>query len=112
MKEIQIARPGGPEVLEWVDVPDPEHGPGEVPIDGAASAVNRADLLQRRGLYPPLPGASPILGVECSGRIAALGDGAAGWQIGDEVCALLAGGGYAQRVAVPAVQVLPVPKGM
>jgi len=112
MKAIQIARPGGPEVLEWADVPDPEPGPGEVLIDVVASAVNRADLLQRRGLYPPPPGASTILGMECSGRIAALGEGATGWQIGDEVCALLTGGGYAERVAVPAVQVLPVPKGM
>jgi len=112
MKAIQIARPGGPEVLEWTDAPDPEPGPGEVLVDVVASAVNRADLLQRRGLYPPPPGASTILGMECSGRIAALGEGATGWQIGDEVCALLTGGGYAQRVAVPAVQVLPVPKGM
>jgi putative PIG3 family NAD(P)H quinone oxidoreductase len=112
MKAIQIARPGGPEVLEWVDVPDPEPGPGEVLVDVAASAVNRADLLQRRGLYPPPSGASEILGMECSGRIAALGDGVTGWAVGDEVCALLTGGGYAQRVAVPAVQVLPVPKAM
>jgi len=112
MKAIHIARPGGPEVLEWADAPDPEPGPGEVLVDVVASAVNRADLLQRRGLYPPPPGASTILGMECSGRIAALGEGATGWQIGDEVCALLTGGGYAQRVTVPAVQVLPVPKGM
>lgn len=112
MKAIQIARPGGPEVLEWADAPDPEPGPGEVLIDVVASAVNRADLLQRMGFYPPPPGASPILGMECSGRIAALGEGVTGWQVGDEVCALLTGGGYAQRVAVPAVQVLPVPKGM
>ena len=112
MKAIQIAQPGGPEVLEWADAPDPEPGPGEVLVDVVAAAVNRGDLLQRRGLYPPPPGASTILGLECSGRIAALGEGATGWQIGDEVCALLAGGGYAQRVTVPAVQVLPVPKGM
>jgi putative PIG3 family NAD(P)H quinone oxidoreductase len=112
MKAIQVARPGGPEVLEWTDTADPEPGPGEVLIDVVASALNRADVLQRRGLYPPPPGTSEILGMECSGRIAALGDGVADWQVGDEVCALLTGGGYAERVAVPAVQVLPVPKGM
>jgi putative PIG3 family NAD(P)H quinone oxidoreductase len=112
MKAIQIARPGGPEVLAWTDAPDPEPGPGEILVDVAASAVNRADLLQRQGLYPPPPGASEILGMECSGRVAALGDGVTEWQVGDEVCALLTGGGYAERVTVPAVQALPVPKGM
>ncbi len=112
MKAIQIARPGGPEVLEWTDAPDPDPGPGEILVDVTASAVNRADLLQRRGLYPPPPGASEILGMECSGRVAALGDGVTEWQIGDEVCALLTGGGYAERVTVPAVQALPVPKSM
>jgi putative PIG3 family NAD(P)H quinone oxidoreductase len=112
MKAIQIARPGGPEVLEWADAPDPEPGPGEILVDVAASAVNRGDLLQRRGQYPPPPGASEILGMECSGRVAALGDGVTEWQVGDEVCALLSGGGYAERVTVPAVQALPVPKGM
>lgn len=111
MKAIQITEPGGPEVLVWKDVPDPVPGAGEVVIEVAASAVNRADLLQRAGHYPPPPGASEIPGLECSGRIAALGDGVTGWSVGDEVCALLAGGGYAQRVAVPAAQVLPVPKG-
>jgi putative PIG3 family NAD(P)H quinone oxidoreductase len=112
MKAIQIARPGGPEVLEWADAPDPEPGPGEILVDVAASAVNRADLLQRRGHYPPPPGASEILGMECSGTVAALGDGVTEWQVGDEVCALLTGGGYAERVTLPAVQALPVPKGM
>jgi putative PIG3 family NAD(P)H quinone oxidoreductase len=112
MKAIQITEPGGPEVLVWADVPDPVPAPGEVLIAVAASAVNRADLLQRAGFYPPPPGASPILGLECSGRIVALGDGVTGWSVGDEVCALLAGGGYAESVAVPAGQVLPVPKGI
>jgi putative PIG3 family NAD(P)H quinone oxidoreductase len=112
MKAIVTTEPGGPEVLVLADAPDPVAGPGEVLIDVVASAVNRADLLQRAGNYPPPAGASEILGLECSGRIAALGDGVTGWQIGDEVCALLSGGGYAQLVAVPAVQVLPVPKGM
>ena len=98
--------------MEWAEVPDPVAGPGEVLIDVVASAVNRADLLQRQGHYPPPPGASEILGLECAGRIAALGEGVTGWSVGDEVCALLAGGGYAQKVAVPAAQVLPVPAGV
>ena len=112
MKAIQISEPGGPEVLVWADAPDPVPAAGEVLIAVAASAVNRADLLQRMGLYPPPPGASPILGLECSGRIVALGEGVTGWNVGDEVCALLSGGGYAELVAVPAGQVLPVPKGI
>jgi putative PIG3 family NAD(P)H quinone oxidoreductase len=81
-------------------------------IEVAASAVNRADLLQRQGLYPPPPGASDIIGLECSGTVAAVGAEVTGWSVGDEVCALLAGGGYAERVAVPAGQVLPVPRGV
>ena len=112
MHAIVITAPGGPDVLQWMEVPDPEPGPGEVLIDVAASAVNRADLLQRQGLYPPPPGAPPYPGLECSGRVAATGPGVTGWREGDEVCALLAGGGYAQRVSVPAGQVLPVPKGL
>ena len=109
MNAITIPRSGGPEVLTWQTVPDPEPAAGEVLVDVTASAVNRADLMQRQGFYPPPPGAPPYPGLECSGRIAALGDGVTGWQVGDEVCALLAGGGYATRVAVPAGQVLPRP---
>ncbi|GHF59342.1 putative PIG3 family NAD(P)H quinone oxidoreductase [Amycolatopsis bartoniae] len=109
MRAITIREPGGPEVLEWTEVPDPEPGPGEVVVEVAASAVNRADLLQRQGFYPPPPGASEILGLECSGTIAAVGEGVEDWHYGDEVCALLAGGGYAEKVVVPAVQLLPVP---
>lgn len=109
MHAITISEPGGPEVLQWTEVPDAVAGPGEVLIDVAASAVNRADLLQRQGHYPPPPGASEYPGLECSGTIAELGDGVEGWQVGDEVCALLAGGGYAEKVAVPADQLLPVP---
>lgn len=109
MHAITIREPGAPDVLEWTEVPDPEPGPGEVLLDVTASAVNRADLLQRQGNYPPPPGASDILGLECSGTIAELGEDVEGWQVGDEVCALLAGGGYAERVAVPAGQLLPVP---
>jgi len=112
MRAVVITEPGGPEVLEVQEVPDPELAAGEVLIDVAASAINRADLLQRQGNYPPPPGASPYLGMECSGTIAALGPGVTGWSVGDEVCALLAGGGYATRVSVPAGQVLPVPAGV
>ncbi|MDT7620766.1 MAG: hypothetical protein QOF99_1667 [Pseudonocardiales bacterium] len=111
MHAITLREPGGPEVLEWTEVPDPEPGPGEVLIDVAASAVNRADLLQRQGFYPPPPGASEIIGMECSGRVAAVGSGVSSWQPGDEVCALLAGGGYAEKVAVPAGHLLPAPPG-
>ncbi|WP_409489276.1 NAD(P)H-quinone oxidoreductase [Amycolatopsis sp. cmx-11-12] len=109
MYAITIREPGDPDVLEWTEVADPVAGEGEVVIDVAASAVNRADLLQRQGLYPPPRGASEILGLECSGTIAEIGEGVEGWQIGDEVCALLAGGGYGEKVAVPAGQLLPLP---
>ncbi len=81
-------------------------------VDVAATAVNRADLLQRQGFYPPPPGASDVIGLECSGTVAALGDGVEGWSVGDEVCALLAGGGYAERVVVPAGQLMPLPPGV
>lgn len=112
MYAISVRKPGGPETLEWAEVPDPVAGPGEVVLDVVASAVNRADIMQRQGRYPPPPGASDIIGLECSGRIAELGEGVEGWRVGDEVCALLAGGGYAQKVAVPAAQLLPVPDGV
>ena len=112
MHAITVPEPGGPEVLTWAEVPDPECGPGEVLVDVVASAVNRADLLQRQGHYPPPPGASEILGLECSGIVSEVGEGVTGWSRGDEVCALLAGGGYAERVAVPAGQVLPKPAGV
>lgn len=109
---IAIREPGDPDVLEWVEHPDPEPREGEVVVDVVASAVNRADVMQRKGHYPPPPGASDVPGLECSGRIAALGPGVNGWSVGDEVCALLAGGGYAEKVAVPAAQLLPVPAGV
>ncbi|GAA3536907.1 NAD(P)H-quinone oxidoreductase [Amycolatopsis ultiminotia] len=109
MHAITIREPGGPDVLEWTEVPDPSPGPGEVLLDVVAGAVNRADLLQRQGNYPPPRGASEVLGLECSGVVAELGEGTEGWQVGDEVCALLSGGGYAERVVVPAGQLLPVP---
>ncbi|WP_354641540.1 NAD(P)H-quinone oxidoreductase [Kitasatospora camelliae] len=112
MRAITIPQPGGPEVLTWEEVPDPVPAAGEVLVEVAATAVNRADLLQRQGYYDPPPGSSPYPGLECAGRIVALGPGVSGWGVGDEVCALLAGGGYAERVAVPAGQLLPVPKGL
>ena len=112
MQAITIPSFGGPEVLTWTTVPDPVPGPDEVLVAVAAAAVNRADLMQRQGLYPPPPGAPEYPGLECAGRIAALGPGVTGWQVGDEVCALLAGGGYAELVAVPVGQLLPVPAGL
>ncbi|SES46557.1 NAD(P)H-quinone oxidoreductase [Actinokineospora terrae] len=112
MRAITISEPGGPEVLRWTEVPDPAPGPGEVLVRVAATAVNRADLLQRKGLYAPPPGTTEVPGLECSGVVAALGAGASGWQVGDRVCALLAGGGYAEQVVVPAGQLLPVPSGV
>ena len=112
MKAVTLPSYGGPESLVLAEVPDPVAGLGEVLVDVTASAVNRADLLQRMGFYHPPPGASPYPGLECSGRICALGEGVTGWRIGDEVCALLSGGGYAEKVAVPAAQLLPVPAGV
>jgi putative PIG3 family NAD(P)H quinone oxidoreductase len=112
MKAIVIGKPGGPDVLAWREVPDPEPGPDEVLVDVVASAVNRADLLQREGFYDPPPGNPPYPGLECSGVIAAAGANVSGWSVGDRICALLGGGGYAQRVAVPAAQLLPVPDGV
>ena len=103
---------GEPEVLRVISVPDPVAGPGDVLIEVAATAVNRADTLQRRGYYPPPPGASDIIGLECSGTIVAVGAQVEQWRVGDRVCALLAGGGYGSLVSVPAEQVMPVPAGV
>ncbi|MGP0224912.1 MULTISPECIES: NAD(P)H-quinone oxidoreductase [unclassified Paenarthrobacter] len=113
MKAVYISEPGGPEVLEVRDVPAPVPGEGEVLIDVVAAGLNRADVQQRRGFYPPPPGASDIPGLEVSGRIAAFGPGVTkAFSLGDKVVALLAGGGYAQQVAVPAEQVLRLPEGV
>lgn len=112
MYAISIREPGAPDVLEWTEQPEPRPGAGEVLVEVAASAVNRADLNQRQGSYPPPKGASEILGLECSGTIAELGANVSGWRVGDEVCALLAGGGYAERVVLPAAQLLPKPAGV
>ncbi|WP_406457686.1 NAD(P)H-quinone oxidoreductase [Streptomyces sp. NBC_01622] len=112
MHAITISEPGGPEALVWGVVPDPVPGEGEVLVEVVATAVNRADIMQRQGFYDPPPGASRYPGLECSGRITEVGPGVSGWSVGDEVCALLAGGGYAEKVAVPAGQLLPVPQGV
>ena len=112
MRAIVIAEFGGPEVLEWREVPDPRPDRGEVLIDVTASAVNRADLLQRMGFYPPPPGAPPYPGLECSGVVAEVGADVEQFKVGDRVCALLGGGGYAERVAVPWQQVMPAPDGI
>src|SRR3954464_15016910 len=109
MRAVIATEPGGPDVPTFEERPDPPPGPGEVVLDVAASAVNRADLLQRQGHYPPPPGASDILGLECSGTVREGGDGVGRWRVGDEVCALLAGGGYAEQVLVPAGQLMAVP---
>ena len=112
MHAIVVTTPGDADVLAWQEVPDPVAAPGEVIVDVAAAAVNRADVLQRQGLYPPPPGAPEWLGLECSGTVAELGAGVTSLSIGDEVCCLLSGGGYAERVAVPAGQAMPIPAGV
>src|SRR3954467_9151570 len=112
MRAVIAPEPGGPEALVVTDRPDPVAGPGEVVIEMSGTAVNRADPLQRQGFYPPPPGASDVLGLECSGTVTSVGAGVDGWSPGDEVCALLAGGGDAEGVLVPAGQVMPVPAGV
>ncbi|MDJ0637907.1 MAG: NAD(P)H-quinone oxidoreductase [Paracoccaceae bacterium] len=112
MKAVEIAAPGGPEVLRMTDRPEPQPGHGEVRIKVAFAGVNRPDVLQRSGSYNPPPGASDLPGLEASGTIDALGPGVTEWAEGDQVCALLPGGGYAEQVVTPAAHCLPVPKGM
>ena len=107
-----MQHPGGPETLAVREVPEPVPGPGRVVVQVAAAGLNRADLLQRRGRYAPPAGAPDWLGLECSGTVVEVGDGVAGLSVGDRVCALLDGGGYAERVAVRAGQVMPVPEGV
>src|SRR5688500_14063134 len=109
MRCVEISTPGGPEVLVPVERPDPVPGDGEVLIAVAAAGVNRPDVLQRRGQYPPPRGASDIPGLEVAGTVAAIGDGVRDWQIGDRVCALVSGGGYATLCVAPAPQCLPIP---
>ncbi len=112
MKAIEIPNFGGPEVLKLVKWPIPDVGPGQILIRAEAAGLNRGDIMQRLGLYPPPPGETDIPGLEVAGRVAALGEGVTGWLVGDPVCALLAGGGYAQYAAVSAAQCLPVPVGL
>ncbi len=112
MRCIEITHPGGPEVLALVTAPDPVAGPGEVVLGVKATAVNRADLMQCLGQYPPPRGASPILGLEAAGVVTEVGPGVSGWSVGDRAMALLSGGGYAEKVAVPAGQLMRVPPGM
>jgi len=112
MRAVEISTPGAPEVLTAVERPDPVPAPGEVLIRVAAAGVNRPDVLQRKGAYPPPPGASDLPGLEVAGTIAALGDGVRDWRVGDRVCALLSGGGYATLCTAPAVQCLPIPGAM
>lgn len=112
MRAVIVSASGGPEVLSVGEVADPVARTGEVLVEVVATAVNKADTMQRQGFYPPPPGASEVMGLECSGRIVALGRDVEGWSVGDEVCALLAGGGYAGLVAVPVGQLMPVPEGV
>ena len=112
MRFIDMTGKGGPEVLAATEGPVPTPGAGEVLIRVTAAGVNRPDLLQRSGSYPPPPGASPVLGLEVSGTVAALGEGATGWHVGDELCALTPGGGYAEYAVAPASHCLPLPKGL
>lgn len=112
MYAVTLPSFGGPDVLTWAETDDPICRPDDVVIDVAASAVNRADLMQRQGNYPPPKGASEVPGLECSGVVSEIGANVTTWAVGDQVCALLAGGGYAEKVAVPAAQVLPVPVGV
>jgi putative PIG3 family NAD(P)H quinone oxidoreductase len=112
MHAVVITKPGAPEVLRLTEVPDLTAGPGEALLHVAAAGVNRADMLQRQGFYDPPPGSSRFPGLEVSGTVVEVGPGVTGWAVGDEACALLSGGGYATQVAVPAGQLLPVPKGV
>ncbi|GAA1562364.1 NAD(P)H-quinone oxidoreductase [Kribbella sancticallisti] len=112
MRAVVCEGAGGVEVLKVAEIEDPTPAADEVVIDVVAAGVNRADLLQRQGFYPPPPGAPGTIGLEVSGRISQVGAEVEGWAVGDEVCALLAGGGYAEKVVVPAPQVMPVPDGI
>jgi len=112
MRAVIVNKPGGVEALEVVDVPTPEPAAGEVLIRVTAAGVNRADLMQRQGRYDPPPGATPVLGLECSGDVVGLGEGVTDFALGEHVCALLSGGGYAEYVAVPAGQVASTPDGV
>ena len=112
MRAVEITRPGGPEVLALTEQPVPQPMAGQILIEVAYAGVNRPDALQRAGAYAPPPSASPLPGLEAAGRVAAVGPGVSEWSVGDEVCALLPGGGYAEYVVTPAAHALPVPNGL
>ena len=112
MRAVVVTEPGGPDQLTIAEVPDPVAGPGELLVRVVAAGVNRADLLQRQGFYPPPKGISDVIGLEVSGRVEAIGEGVEGWAVGDEVVALLAGGGYAELTVVPAGQCCRPPAGV
>ena len=112
MRAVVCDGAGGPEVLVVRDFDDPEPGPGELLLRVRAAGINRADIMQREGKYPPPPGASDVLGLECAGEVVGVGEGVSGWAVGDRACALLSGGGYAELVSVPAGQVGPIPDGV
>ncbi len=112
MRYINLSEHGGPEAMEIKESQVPDPGKGEVLIKVHAAGVNRPDIMQRQGLYPPPQGASPILGLEVAGKVEAIGNDVSGWSVSDQVCALTNGGGYAEYVAVPAGQCLPIPKGL
>ena len=112
MHAVEITKPGGPEVLALCERPVPVPGAGQILIEVAYAGVNRPDALQRAGAYAPPPSASPLPGLEAAGRVAAVGSGVTAWAVGDQVCALLPGGGYAEYVVTPAAHALPVPRGM
>src|SRR6478735_5300005 len=112
MRYVEIREPGPPDVLHMVEGPLPQAKAGEVLVEVAYAGVNRPDCLQRAGAYPPPADASPVPGLEIAGRVAALGDGVTQWKIGDEVCALTPGGGYAQYCTTPAGFCLPIPAGL
>jgi putative PIG3 family NAD(P)H quinone oxidoreductase len=111
VRAVVVSEPGGPDALQVTDIPTPEPGPGEVLVEVVAAGVNRADLMQREGHYPPPPGASEIIGLEVSGHVAALGPDVHGLEVGEACVALLAGGGYAEQVVVPSGQVIAPPPG-
>lgn len=112
MKHVEYGPDGGPDSLRIAIADAPTPGPGEILIEVHYAGVNGPDIVQRKGLYPPPPDASPILGLEVSGRVAALGESVSSWRVGDMVCALVPGGGYAEYCTVPVGHVLPVPQGM
>src|SRR5881628_614367 len=112
MRAIVIREPGDESVLQMGEAPSPALGPADLRIRVRATAVNRADLLQRQGFYPPPPGASPVLGLECAGEVVEVGKNVVGWKVGERAMALLPGGGYAEEVVVHSGSALHVPDGM